>query len=113
MSARVTETVPTVPQIILSQLGGNRFAMMTGAKDFLADGNTLSFRLPGSGGFCKSGINKVTVTLDESDTYTVKFLKVRSGMSSVKVVTVSEFSDIYAEDLRELFTRETGLVTSF
>lgn len=64
---------------ILSQLGGNKFRVMTGAKHFLDTGNGLDFSLPGSGGFCKDGINKVVIKLNSMDTYDIKFLKIRGG----------------------------------
>lgn len=126
---------------ILRQLGGNRFIAMTGAKNFISSGPTgwatcagapnqlpgkpcaicghlrheerasgpsLSFRLPGAGGFCKDGINCVTITLDPSDTYTVEFLRIRGQ----KVKTIASVSDVYNDNLREVFERYTGLRTS-
>lgn len=97
-----------VASTILQQLGGRRFSVMTGAKNFTGDANSLSFRLPGGGGFCKDGINYVKVTLDASDTYSVVFSRIRGR----KVTVVESFTDIYADSLREVFTRATGLQTS-
>jgi hypothetical protein len=91
---------------ILEQLGGRRFAFMTGARNFIGSENALSFRLPGAGGFCKDGINAVRVVLDPSDTYTVTFSRVRG----TKVTTVAEHADIYCEQLADLVSRTTGLV---
>jgi hypothetical protein len=93
---------------ILEQLGGRRFVMMTGAKNLIAHPNALSFKLPGGGGFAKDGINYVKITLDPSDTYTVEFSRVRGRT----VKTLHTVSDIYAENLRDVFTRATGLQTS-
>ncbi len=108
----------TTANMILAQLSGSddvlarnyvgRFKMMTGAKNFLTDGNSLSFSLPGGGGFCKNGINRVHIQLTPADTYNVKFYRLTRG---TKLVTVSEHTDIYCDGLRELFERETGLVT--
>ncbi len=97
----------TTASIILEQLGGKRFSMMTGAKNFVTNGNDLTFSLPGAGGFCKNGINRVSIELTPADLYNVKFYRLRGS----KLVTVSEHTDIYCDGLRELFERETGLVT--
>ena len=97
-----------VANTILQQLGGRKFIVMTGARNFVGSDEGLSFRLPGSGGFCKAGINCVQVTLMPSDTYNVTFSRLRGD----KLTVVSEFTDIYCDGLRELFTRETGLETS-
>jgi len=98
----------TIAQMILEQLGGNRFALMTGANKFLGSANALSFSLPGGGGFCKNGINRVYIELTPADEYAVKFYRLRGA----KLVTISEHTGIYCDGLRELFERETGLATS-
>lgn len=92
---------------IINQLGGNRFAMMTGAKNFTFSQTEFSFKLPGSGGFTKNGINRVVITLDPSDTYTVKFQKTR-GM---KITEVASHSEVYCDTLASIFRNETGLET--
>lgn len=97
-----------VAKAILSQLGGRMFQMMTGAKGFTSTPDSLSFRLPGGGGFTRDGINAVRIELDPMDTYTVKFYRVRG----VKLTLVSEHEDIMVDELRALFTRATGLDTS-
>jgi hypothetical protein len=94
---------------ILSQLGGNRFVVMTGAKNLTSDKNCLIFKLPSR--FAKDGINAVRITLDPSDTYTMTFYK-QGRAPSFKVTVVAEHSDVYAEDLRRIFTDVTGLETS-
>jgi len=95
-----------IAQTILEQLGGNRFAVMTGAKNFGASADALSFALPAN--FAKNGINRVRVTLTPADVYTVEFFKVRG--TSIKHLGTHE--GIYADMLRDLFTRETGLDVS-
>jgi hypothetical protein len=95
------------PQIILEQLGGRRFIAMTGAKDFVGAERSLVFRLPGTPGFVKDGINRVCITLDPADTYTVDCFRYRSRY----LVPKATASDIYAENLQETFTRLTGLDT--
>lgn len=94
-----------VAKTILEQLGGRKFTVMTGAKNFVGSENALSFRLPGGGGFTKRGINAVRIALNGGDTYDVTFSRVRAG----KVTVLTTLEDIYADQLREVFTRETGL----
>lgn len=97
----------TVAKTILEQLGGRRFMAMTGAKNFMGSESALDFRLPAKSGFVKNGINHVRVVLTPMDTYVVIFNRIRD----FKVTEVSKHEDIYAEDLQELFLRETGLDT--
>lgn len=98
-----------VAKTILEQLGGNKFRVMTGAKNFTSyehEGPGLSFQLPG-GGFTKSGINYVAITLTPADLYTVVFERVRK----LKRTPVAKFEDVYNDQLVEIFERETGLRT--
>jgi hypothetical protein len=102
----------TVANTILSQLGGRKFIAMTGAKALMGDANMLSFRLPG-GGF-SAGINYVKVTLNGRDTYDVEFSRIsrkRRGWAPA-VTLIHTSSDVYADTLRDVFTRVTGLHTS-
>jgi hypothetical protein len=98
---------PNIAQTILQQLGGHRFVVMTGAKNLSDTGNGLSFRLPGSGGFTKNGINYVKITLDPSDTYSMEFGKIRGTTYKI----IHSTNDIYEDQLQEVFQRETGLST--
>jgi len=83
--------------------------VMTGAKHPMAvDENTLAFKLPGGGGFTKDGINKVSITLDPADTYTVRFYRIRS--TNFKLV--AEYSDVYCDQLKTIFESTTGLRTN-
>jgi len=97
-----------VAETILAQLGGRRFIVMTGAKNFLGDERSLSFRLPGAGGRTTDGINYVKVQLNAEDTYDLTFLRLRG----VNVKHVAERKSIYNDQLQEVFTRVTGLNTS-
>lgn len=98
----------TVAQEILRQLGGSRFIAMTGATHTYGEADRLTFALPGKPGFVKDGINHVEIILEPSDTYRVLFRRVSRREAKV----VSEHNDIYAESLRQLFERVTGLATS-
>jgi len=99
----------TVAKTILQQLGGKVFTMMTGAKNFTGDKTTLTFSLPGAGGFTKQGINRVAVALTPLDTYTVTFYRLRKG-NPLKVV--AERTMVYCDQLRAVFTEVTGLEVS-
>ena len=94
-----------VAQTILQQLGGNKFAVMTGARHFLDCGNALAFRLPSN--FAKDGINAIRITLEDSDTYAVQFGKVRGHSHKV----IAEKTGIYCDMLPEVFREATGLET--
>lgn len=92
---------------ILKQLGGYQFNMMTGARNHAAIKDGLSFRIPGHG-FSKGGINYVKIVLMPSDTYDVEFARIRG----TKYTVVSQYSDVYNDQLREIFREATGLSTS-
>lgn len=94
-----------VAETILAQLGGKRFTVMTGAKSFASGNNCLTFFIP-----LTNRVNHVTITLNASDLYDVKFSRYTSTTLSFK--TISEFKDVGVESLRDLFTHETGLATS-
>ena len=97
-------------EMILEQLGGRQFVMMTGAKHRLGgnDPVSLSFKL-GSGMKIKGGITHVRIVLNDRDLYEMEFLKIR-GTKPPTVVAKDE--DVYAEDLRRFFYERTGLNTS-
>jgi hypothetical protein len=97
---------------ILRQLGGNRFIAMTGAKNFVYGGRTLSFQI----GRNPKGINLVHVTLEPSDLFTVEFFRVRGGGARTGYRTsrtrVAAAEHVDSENLAAAFERETGLRTS-
>jgi hypothetical protein len=93
-----------IAQTILAQLGGHKFVAMTGARNMMHTKNGLVFNLPR--GAAKNAITHVQVILDESDTYTVSFGKMRNR---IEYVEVAEQSGVYADQLQQLFTRVTGL----
>ena len=93
-----------VANTILQQLGGRRLSVMTGAKNFMSHNDLcggLSFRIPQIAGI----VNYVKIILNGSDLYNVEFGRIRGNDYKV----LSSFEDIYAEDLIELFEKETGL----
>jgi hypothetical protein len=94
-----------VAKTILQQLGGGAFVVMTGAHSFVFDASVvqLKFKAPAT-----NGANCLRIELEPTDTYRVEFWKVR-GANAAKVTTVD---GVFAEDLRGLFERETGLRVS-
>jgi hypothetical protein len=104
MDMRIANTVSlSVANTILQQIGGRRFVAMTGAKSFVGGDDFLSFKLPSN--FAKDGINYVKITLAPNDTYTIDMMRLR-GMNATPV-WFSE--DIYADVLRDVIERHTGL----
>lgn len=94
-----------IAEEILAQLGGRRFAVMTGAKSFVAIESGLQFKLPPG---AVQGINCVRVVLNGDDLYDVSYIKV-SGLASAEV---ARDECLYAEDLARSFLDATGLYTS-
>lgn len=94
-----------IASTIFTQLGGNRFAAMVGMSTGTHGADSLAIRFKAKG---RDGINAVRVTLDASDTYTVKYFKIRGA----NVAEIREESGIYADMLRASFEDATGLATS-
>ena len=95
-----------VANTILSQLGGNRFLAMTGARDLLGSEDSLTMRLPRG---AKSGITHIRVTLDPSDTYTMTAMKFNKR--TLQMTTITAWSEVYADNIRGRFEDMTGLYT--
>jgi hypothetical protein len=108
---RTREEKMAIANEIIRQLGGRKFTVMTGAKDYMAIENGLTFRIPDT--LAKSHINRIRVILDPSDTYTVSFWNYRKqripGPPSMK--KIAEHSMVYHDQLQSIFTAETGLDT--
>ena len=120
-----------VAETILAQLGGKGFIVCTGSKNFACGkdekGNPyLRFKLcdlrpylPGK----KVRPNLCRITLDEgADTYTVKFeyfkdqtVRFNHKTFETKVIpgkreTTYEKSDVYCDELQNVFEQQTGLI---
>lgn len=92
-----------VAQTILEQLGGRKFIVMTGAKNFVGDEKMLMFSLPKNA----SGANKVRITLTPTDLYDIEFFKIRG----TTVTLLDAIEEVYAESLQDIFTERTGFLT--
>jgi hypothetical protein len=87
---------------ILKQLGGNKFIMMTGAKNFMIDNktNSLTFQLP------KKTYCEITIT--GADLYDMKVFKMTNDFVKKDI---REASGLYCDMLQDMFTVLTGLDT--
>lgn len=96
-----------VAKTTLAQLGGRRFSLMTGAKNYVSDGKTLQFDLPRA----KSGINRIRITLNPKDLYDIEYGRMtrKAGVPEYKKLGVEK--DVYVEDLHKAFNSITGLRT--
>lgn len=103
VDAEGTPLGESVADTILHQMGGQRFIAMTGAKSFVSDDKMLMFGLPAN--FARGGVNKVRITLQPNDLYTVEFFKIRG----TNVKPIAKHADISVDRLRTVFTDETGL----
>ena len=93
---------------ILNQLGGNKFIVMTGAKNLVAHESGLSFKLPTKKHYTKNNINYVKIILTPMDLYDIEYGTIKKFNYKVKETA----SGIYADMLQETFTKTTGLDTS-
>jgi len=95
-----------IAQMIMQQLGGNRFAAITGAHSWASGDRSLSFRVPNA----KNSIRGVVIELNYNDLYTMRFVASRIK-PTIEVYNVAEYSDLYDSQLQDIFTKETGLIT--
>jgi len=95
----------TVAKTILEQLGGNKFRMMTGAKNIAGDENSLSMRI----GRNSSNSNYLKITLNSMDTYDMKFCKLTRKFEEK---SVTEYHNIYNDMQTDQITAHTGMYTS-
>jgi hypothetical protein len=97
-----------IAQEILLQLGGRQFLVMTGTKNLVWDSkeSTLTMRLTRN----KIGAKWMKIHLNSMDLYDVAFLTENKTLHCT--ITLWWRDNIYADQLRGLFERETGLRTS-
>ena len=94
-----------VARIIWEQLGGNKFRMMTGAKNLLNLGDGIAMKL----GRNSSNSNYLKITLNSMDLYDMKFCKLTRNFEEKSVI---EYNNIYNDMLTDTFTAHTGMYTS-
>jgi hypothetical protein len=93
-----------VARTILSQLGGNKFMAMTGAKNLVGSEDALCMHLPRN----KSGAKYLRIEITMSDTYNVIF---RKHGKNYTFPIAAKFENVYAEMLQKIFTEVTGFDT--
>lgn len=93
-----------IAETILSQLGGRRFLAFTGSYNLcaMADGKGLVMKLRRN----TSGANWLQIRLNGADLYDLRFIKAGKTLT-----TKAEYSDIYCDQLEDIFTQVTGLYT--
>ena len=123
---------------ILSQFGGHKFTVMTGAKNFVAIENGIRFNIGKNG----SQANMVKVILNGDDTYTMSFIKqgrevneytilmkyadkglseqefnetvskaIAKAKKNAEPKTLKEYDGLFFDQLQEFFTEYTKMYT--
>lgn len=95
---------------ILNQLGGNKFIVMTGSKNFLyseTENNWLSMHLTKN----KAKAKFLKIVLGVNDTYTMIFSKVVGRKYEERLEIIKEIPNVYNDQLQKVFTEITGLDT--
>ena len=93
-----------IAETILKQLGGRRFAVMTGSKNFIAGKNSLSMKLARN----KSSANYLRITLNGKDLYDMEFISIRGVNMTTKCIK----NDLYNDQLQNMFESVTGFYTT-
>ena len=94
----------SVANEIYRQLGGNKFAVMTGAKNFIDLENGIRMKI----GRNKTNHNWMEITQNSLDLYDVAFAKL-TKLGERK--SLKEYKNVYNDSLVELFERHTGMYT--
>ena len=90
---------------IYRQLGGNRFRVMTGAKNMVSHEFALSMKI----GRNKTNANFMVVELNGNYLYNVTFAKL-TKMGEMK--SVKEYENVYNDMLVSIFESHTGMYTT-
>ena len=90
---------------IYRQLGGNRFRVMTGAKNMVSLENGIGMRI----GRNKTNANYMEVVLNSMDLYDITFAKV-TKMGEMK--SVKTYDNVYNDMLVSIFESHTGMYTT-
>ena len=106
------KTTDMIAKTILEQIGGRRFAAMTGSKDFIDMGNGLRMSLARN----KTSANRLDIIYDAGlDLYNMRFYRKTFSKKTFECKTkdIETHEGIYCDMLEEMFTMVTGLYTRF
>jgi hypothetical protein len=102
-----TITANDVAETIRLQIGNRAFVML-GTKMIVRHADRLVFSI-GTGARCNGRkINRCTIILDASDTYTVEV----GNFAGLNYKTIGEMSGVYADSLHRVIESLTGMRTS-
>jgi len=90
---------------IYRQLGGNKFRVMTGAKNMVSLENGIAMRI----GRNKTNANYMEIVLNELDLYDITFAKVTKNF---EMKSVKGYDNVYNDMLVRIFESHTGMYTS-
>ena len=102
----------TIARTILEQIGGKRFAVMTGSRDFVDMGNGLRMSLARN----KTSANRLDIIYDAgTDLYHMRFYRKTFSKKTFesKAKDIETHEGIFFDMLEEVFTQVTGLCTHF
>ena len=91
-----------VPYTILEQLGGKRFIAVTGSNSFIPETDSLQMSLVKN----KSGASRLSITLEPTDTYTMRFFK---NPAQEQGSEIEIYQDVYCDQLQDIFETVTGI----
>ena len=109
---KTLRTTDMIAKTILQQIGGKRFATMTGSRDFIDMGNGLRMSLSRN----KTSANRLDIIYDAgADLYNMRFYRKTFSKKTFECRTkdIAVYEGIYFDMLEEMFTRVTGLYTRF
>ena len=92
-----------IAQTILQQIGGRRFATMTGSRDFINMGNGLRMSLARN----KTSANRLDITYDEGlDLYNMRFYRKTFSRKTFECKTkdIAGYEGVYCDMLEDIFT---------
>ena len=109
---KTLRTTYMIAKAILQQIGGKRFATMTGSRDFIDMGNGLRMSLARN----KTSANRLDIIYDGgADLYDMRFYRRTFSKKTFdcKEKDIAVHEGIYFDMLEEMFTMVTGLYTRF
>jgi hypothetical protein len=99
---------PEKAKTILNQIG-HKVLYMIGAKNILRIENGIQFKIMRN----SKGVNMIKIVYNAGkDLYTMSFLNIRKKQFEFIVKTISEFDEVYFDQMNDLIETETGLYTS-